>query len=276
VRSPTLEAGEEGSAEAAVFVHGNPGSTHDWARLVEAAGEHGRAIALDMPGYGEADKPRTFPYTVDGYAAHLEGALAQLGVERAHLVLHDFGGAWGLQWAAAHPEALTSITLIDTGVLRDFRWHELARIWRTRRLGEGFFAITTKPALRIALRRGQPRPLPDEAIDLMYAANKDPATQRAILALYRATPPEALGPPREELTPLDRPTLVVWGRHDPYIPARYAERQREEFPQAKVVVLEESGHWPMWDAPDELAAAVVPFLARQLAPGRAQPVADPA
>ena len=117
MRSPVLEGGPAGAEEAIVFVHGNPGVAAHWTALLEPAGAFARAIALDMPGYGGADKPRELPYTVDGYAAHLTGALDQLGVRRVHLVLHDFGGPWGLQWAADHPEAHASTTLINTGVL---------------------------------------------------------------------------------------------------------------------------------------------------------------
>ncbi len=58
---------------------------------------------------------------------------------------------------------------------------------------------------------------------------------------------------------------MVWGSHDPYIKVEQAQRQRETFPGAEVVLLEHSGHWPMWDAPEQLEAAVVPFLTRQLA-----------
>ena len=60
----------------------------------------------------------------------------------------------------------------------------------------------------------------------------------------------------------DRPVLAVWGRHDPYLPVAYAERQRETFPGAEVVVLDDSGHWPMLDDPVAFEQAVLPFLAR--------------
>jgi pimeloyl-ACP methyl ester carboxylesterase len=265
VRSPTLEAGPESSSDAAVFVHGNPGSVHDWSRLVESVGEHGRAVTLDMPGFGEADKPRSFPHTIEGYAAHLNGALEQMGVEQAHLVLHDFGGPWGMRWAIDHPDAYASTTLVDTGVLYGYRWHVLAKIWRTPGVGELFSKMTSRAGLRQALKRGQPRPLPEEAFELFYRASKDKGTQRAVLRLYRASPTTALEPLGPPLRELGRPTLVVWGRHDPYIKVEYAEQQKRTFPDAEVVILEESGHWPMWDAPEELEAAVVPFLARQLA-----------
>lgn len=270
VRSPTIEAGPADAREAAVFVHGNPGSTSDWAALVERTGAHGRALALDMPGYGRADKPEGFAYTIEGYARHLAGALAELGIDRVHLVLHDFGGPWGLQWAADHPDAFASATLVNTGVLLDYRWHAFARIWRTPVAGELFLRTATRPVFRRLMRRGQPVPLPPERVDEMYAAMKDPGTQRAVLRLYRATPADRMGGLRDALRPLDRPALVVWGAADPYIGVEHAERQRETFPRAEVVRLDRSGHWPMLDAPERVAEAVVPFVAGQLGAARAE------
>ena len=144
VRSPVLQGGPLDAQEAVVFVHGNPGFSEDWRGLSERLSEFARTIAPDMPGYGNADKPDTFDYTVDGYARHLDGLLAKLGVRRVHLVLHDFGGAWGLTWAATHTTSLASLTLINIGVMPGYRWHFLARIWRTPVLGEIFMATTTR------------------------------------------------------------------------------------------------------------------------------------
>jgi pimeloyl-ACP methyl ester carboxylesterase len=261
VRSTCLTAGPADAEEAVVFVHGNPGPAEDWRRLVARTGAFARAVAPDMPGFGGADKPADFVYTVDGYARHLAGVLDGLGIQRAHLVLHDFGGPWGLAWAADHPDRFTSATLVDIGLLRGYRWHYLARIWRTSGLGELFLRTSSRPASRLLLRHGNPRGLPRDVTDRLYRSLKDPGTQRAVLRLYRATDAaaesEAL---HRRLQHLDRPVLVVWGRRDPYVPVQYAERQRETFPRAQVVVLEESGHWPMLDDPVGVEQAVLPFL----------------
>ena len=131
VRSPVLAAGPPDGAEAVVFVHGNPGPADDWRDLLPRAGELGRAIAPDMPGYGRAGKPKDFSYSVDGYAAYLAALLDQLGTTHAHIVAHDFGGPWALAWAARHPGALASATLINSGAVIGYRWHRYARIWRT-------------------------------------------------------------------------------------------------------------------------------------------------
>ena len=76
-----------------------------------------RALAFDLPDFGETIAPAGFEHTVPGYAAFVDAALAALGVERVHLVLHDFGGPIGLAWAAANAERLDALTLIDIGIL---------------------------------------------------------------------------------------------------------------------------------------------------------------
>ncbi|MES1265445.1 MAG: alpha/beta hydrolase, partial [Variovorax sp.] len=117
---------------------------------------------------------------------------------------------------------------------------------------------------KLLMKRGNPRGLPDAYFDEMYA-NFDAATRRAVLKLYRQT--NDLGETTDRiaavLAPRRLPALVVWGARDPYIPVRYAEMQRQFFDVDRVVVLEDSGHWPMVDNPAAVAQAVVPFLRAQ-------------
>jgi pimeloyl-ACP methyl ester carboxylesterase len=263
VRSPALTAGPPVGAEAVVFVHGNPGPADDWRDLLARAGELGRAIAPDMPGYGHADKPKDFRYSVDGYAEYLAALLDMLGITRAHIVAHDFGGPWALAWAARHPGALASATLINTGVVIDYRWHHYARIWRTPVLGEVFMATASRPGFRVLLGRENPR-LTRDQLDRIYDASRSWATKRAVLKLYRATPAATLAAPAAALRPLDRPALVIWGSKDAYVPREQAERQRQAFPSAQVELLDGNGHWVMLEDPERVASLVIPFLRQQL------------
>jgi pimeloyl-ACP methyl ester carboxylesterase len=263
VRSPVLQAGPSDATEAVVFVHGNPGPGSDWTDLLGRVGEFARALAPDLPGYGEADKPADFDYTIEGYARHLGGLLEELGVGRAHLVAHDFGGPWALAWAVANPDAFASATLIDTGALIDYRWHRYARIWRTPVAGELFMVSGSRAAARLLLGRENPR-LYRDAIDSIYAHGRSWGTKRAILKLYRATPASAMEGSVQALRELDRPALVLWGTHDAYLPWQQAERQRQAFPSARVELLEGLGHWPFLEDPGWVASLVVPFLREQL------------
>ena len=248
---------------AVVFVHGNPGPKDDWAPLMSRLAPGVRAVAPDMPGYGKADRPKKWPYTVESYAAYLGGLLDQLGVAHAHLVLHDFGGPWALQWATEHRERVASITLINTGVLLGYRWHKYARIWQTPVLGELMQLTLTKWALRVATDRDNGRAMPREFYDRVYPT-LDWGQKRAVLRLYRNT--RDIAGAAEKLAAglrgLEVPVLVVWGDGDPYLPPRLADVQREVFPQAEVHHLDQLGHWPFVESPERVAAIVVPFLDR--------------
>lgn len=264
MRSPVVEAGPRRASEAVVLLHGNPGSAADWEQLMPAISELGRVVAFDLPGFGAADKPACLDYSAGTYATFIGAAIERLGIERAHLVMHDLGGT-GLLWAAAHPDAVGSVTLIDTGILLDFEWHWSARMYRAPLLGELVLHATTRRGFRAALRyyNPQPRPLPEAALGRMWR-DYEPATRRAALRFYRATPPKAMALLQAPLRDLDPPALVIWGAHDPAVPVEQAERQRETFPSAEVVVLEESGHWPMLDDPAGVIGALLPFLGAQL------------
>jgi pimeloyl-ACP methyl ester carboxylesterase len=266
-----LQAGPLDASEAVVFVHGNPGSCDDWERLAGALGADGvRAAAFDLPDFGETIAPAGFVHDVPTYAGFVEEALGVLGIERVHLVIHDFGGPIGLVWAAMHADRVASVTLIDTGILPGYRWHRLARIWRTLVLGELFQATATRRAFRTLLNRNEPRGLPRAFVDQMYD-HYDKRTRRAVLALYRATDdPGAAGVEfAAYMRTMDIPALVIWGEHDAYLPAEMAPRQRDAFPSADVHVLPASGHWPFADAPETVERLLVEFVARVREPAAA-------
>ncbi len=264
-----LEAGPEGASEAVVFVHGNPGSCDDWARLVAAVGASGvRAVALDLPDFGETIAPPGFVHDVPTYAGFLDEALGVLGVERVHLAIHDFGGPIGLVWAAMHVDRVASVTLIDTGILPGYRWHRLARVWRTPVLGEIFQAISPPWMIRRMLPREEPRGLPREFLESIHYSRR---TRRAVLALYRATddPGAAAREFAVYMASQDVPALVIWGEHDAYLPSSYAAVQRDAFPSADVHVLPASGHWPFADAPETVERLLVEFVGKVAAPAAA-------
>jgi pimeloyl-ACP methyl ester carboxylesterase len=267
ITAPVIEAGPEDAPEAVVFVHGNPGSSRDWEALVDAVGEFGRAVAIDMPGFGQASKPRDWDYNVAAYAAFLQGALEQLGIKRVHLVVHDFGGPFGLLWAVQHPDEWASVVLINIGVLPGYTWHKRAKQWRTPVLGELMQAFIPRAAWRKTMQdpKVNPKGLPPAFVDEMYD-NYDRGTRRAVLKLYRNTPDPGEGAKMigDTVKAMNKPALVIWGMKDPFIGGEYADKQAEFFSVQQVVKLPDSGHWVYQDDPEAVKAALVPFLRQQL------------
>src|SRR4051812_43775975 len=262
VHTRIFQAGDARSSEAVVFVHGHPGSADDWPHLLSIAGRYGRAIAIDLPGFGEADDGPKFPYTVDGEAKWLGDAFAALGLDRVHLVLHDFGGPIGLEWAKSHPDQLLSVGLIDTGVFENYYGHPLVYVWHVPGLGEAAMDSTTRESFGLVMQSGSLRPLPSDFVDTAWS-HYDAGTRAAALSLYRSYPSvdsaDKMGRAQAAvLRQRSRPALVIWGETDPYVPLYVAYEQSDAFPGAQVTPLA-AGHWPFVKLPTEVDALVEPF-----------------
>ncbi|MFB7716784.1 alpha/beta fold hydrolase [Nocardia sp. NPDC056100] len=265
VRCAVHDSDPAGAGEAVVFVHGNPGPMDDWTDLVPPIAGFARVIAMDMPGFGRSERPKSFDHSVTGHARFLGRLLDQLGITRVHLVLHDFGGAWGLRWALDHQDALASLTLINTGALQGYRWHRYARIWQTPLLGELFQLASNPRAMHIALNRDNPKPLPRNYVDRV-ASFADWPHKRAVLTLYRNTRDPASAFPEQNLglSADSLPVCVIWGAGDSYIPVRFADQQRKFFPAAEIHIIEDAGHWPFIDDPQAVLTPLEAFLRRQI------------
>ncbi|HEX5895053.1 MAG TPA: alpha/beta fold hydrolase, partial [Thermoleophilaceae bacterium] len=153
-----------------VYLHGVPTHSHEWIPFLERTG----GVAPDLPGFGKSAKPANFDYSIEGYDRLLEAFVDQLGLERFSLVLHDWG-AVGLALAQRFPERVERLVLFSiVPFVPGFRWHRVARGWRTPGVGELLMGITTRWSFR--------RELPGELADVAYDAF-DHGTQRAILKL---------------------------------------------------------------------------------------------
>lgn len=259
VCSPVLIGGAGPPGEAVVFVHGNPGAGADWETLMERVAAFATVVAPDMPGFGGADKRSDQDYTLAGYATRLGGVIDAMGIERVHLVAHDFGGPFALTWAAAHPERVASVTMINTGVLLDYLWHRMARLWRTPALGELVMRASTSTVARFVLRHDNPG-LSDAWVDRMADHLMPDGTKHAVLRLYRSTRQADMDRLIGRLRDADLDALVVWGDADVYLPAVQAYRQREVFRRVRIEMLPGVGHWAWLEQPDRVAGYVVPFL----------------
>lgn len=257
----TFQAGPHQASEAVVFIHGNPGSAADFTGLVSETGLPRRAVAFDLPDFGQSVAAPGFGHSLNEYSKFLGDAFEVLGISRAHLVLHDLGGPIGLEWASRNPGRVASVTLINTGVLAGYKWHRTARAWQTPLVGELLQAITFRSAFRRTISKQEPQGLPREFLDGMYD-NYDRRTRRAVLGIYRDL--RKVGKTSKDLIPLlaaaDIPALVVWGAGDPYLPVAFADRQRTPFPGAEVNILPASGHWPFIDDPAAVTDLLLSFL----------------
>ncbi len=239
-----------------LYLHGVPESSDTWLAFLERTG----GLAPDLPGFGRSGKPGSLLYTIDEYEDFLERFLAERELERVSLVVHDWG-AVGLAFAQRHPERIERLVIINAvPFLPGYRWHRIARIWRTPVLGELAMGTVNRRTLRFLSREinATPGPMPEAWLQSVLD-HFDQGTQRAILRLYRSSPSEVLTRAGAQLGRLEMPALVVWGMGDAYLPARFGRDYAEALADAELFELADAGHVPWLDRPEALER-VVGFL----------------
>lgn len=259
-----IEAGPPDAEEAVVFMHGNPGSSLDFAEIFQAVPPGTRVVAFDMLGFGAADKPYDFPYTFEAARPLVDQVFEELGIERMHLVGHDVGSVVGIDWAARHPEKLESAVMIAGGLLIGWVDHHFGLAWRMPFAGEEMMRMVDREGFVNMMQLHNPRPLPREFLDRNYD-HFDRGTRCAILKIYRSRPDSTLLglSHAEALRPHDIPALVIWGDRDPFLPSYMAFASKLGFPSADVHVFPNSGHWPFVDTEQRTIELMSEFLRRQ-------------
>jgi haloalkane dehalogenase len=253
-----LPAEGQAPAGTVLLLHGYPTSSYLWRNVMpHAAAAAWRAIAPDLPGFG--DSPADLPGTWERQIGHVERFRNELGLDDVVLGVHDWGGLIGLRWACDNPGAVRGLFITDTGFFPDGRWHGMAKALRTEGEGEQLVANVNRDLLGMALRQISPA-LPDDALDEYWKAFGDDDRRQAQLDLYRSGDFSKLEAYDGRLGALGVPTRIVWGAQDEFAPVGGAHRFHKQIPGARLVVLEDAGHYVMEDDPVRVGAELESFL----------------
>ena len=222
---------EQGTGDAVVCVHGVPASSFLYRRVVpELAERELRGVAFDLPGLGLAERPKEFDYTWSGLGRWCTEAVDALRLDRFHLVLHDIGGPVGLELAAARPDQVASVTLLNTMIdVARFRRPWSLEPFARRVVGEAYLATMTKPAFLALFRLQGARTTSREDVyayvDLLKRGDRGRAFLRIMRGFERTEAKSRLY--RDTLRAIPR-RQIVWGRDDPALKLSVeGERARE-------------------------------------------------
>jgi haloalkane dehalogenase len=249
---------EEGEGPTVVLVHGSPVSSRSFRRQIEALSGRFRIIAPDLLGFGETVGPaRGASFTEQ--AEMLRRFIDRVVPGPFSLVVHDWGGPIGVGAAADRFEDIRGLVLMNTTVLEDFKPPLYWKLFVNSPPGKILMTHTNLvswflPTMMQAARSADPG-------DYYRLRLEKADARQAVLALERLT---GYRPLMEKVrTNLDRlraPTLIVWGRPDPYFSSKDLERLTRRFPDAAVKEIPGAGHFPQEDAPEEVTAALEAFL----------------
>ncbi len=265
VRLAAFAAGaDHAEARVVVLLHGlGHWSDGAWGRLVPRLDPSLRYIALDLPGFGESEKP-TAAYDLPFFRHVLDGAVAALELERFTLAGHSLGGFLAADYAGEQRSRVERLVLISP-----------AGFARTPR--HLFYALASGALRRLIVRRPSrsriERLLRHSVVDAavllphelerFYAQAQNRALRDAFASVY-ASALHAFAQRFALHTGFARfrgPVLCAWGAHDRYIPPAALRDVLRVYPHAETLILERSGHQPMVEEPLRLANALRRFLA---------------
>jgi len=258
---------EDGAGDPVVLLHGVTGHAEAWCRNVVPLARDNRVIAVDMLGHGMTDKPR-IGYSIDVLAQHVLGLLDALSITRAHLVGQSLGG-WVAGWIAAHhPERVLSFTSVTGAGLKVTDDAETVSATVTSNVATATHRALANPTreevrTRLEWLMCNPATVTDELVETRYRLYSDPDFQAVAPGLLDAV---TTGADADEfLTPtvlaaITCPTLIVWTRQNPTMPWQVGQQAAALISNARFVLIEDAGHWPQFEKPDEFNATLGAFL----------------
>ncbi len=247
----------EGHGPDVVLIHGWGSSRRMWRYFSAALAPAFRCWSLDLPGFGDSDKPSAGWYSIPNYTATVQHFLELMGLRRADVIGHSMGGLIALDFAATQPERVRRLVAINPVVtgrayLRPFaEWGRGAAVLdRTQRLSRRLLEPVLRHPVTDGLHHGV-RHIRQRTEDFGKTTGTTLVEAGRALIGYDVRP---------KLHRITAPTLVMLGTLDANVPNSEGHLAAVEIAQARLVVFQ-AGHQVTDDRPVEAARLVREFLA---------------
>ena len=281
-RQHYVDVGDRASAETFVLVHGEPTWGYVYRKMIPGLAELGRVVVPDHMGFGKSETPQDREYSVEEHCDNLAALLLSLDLRDVTLVMQDWGGPIGSNFAFRHPERIRRVVYVDSlawlGLPESVDLADLAEVgnipWSDFILSADYEPVMTHLSRTIL-----------SVLKLIGFENNDVITDEWLRA-YAAPFPTvesckgALAFPRNTMNPeaatyltaalraggvvealRDKPALAIHGERDRNVPRLLSEAMvREIWPEAPFVVLPGVNHYAQEDAPDTLVAMISQFV----------------
>ncbi|MEU6114418.1 alpha/beta hydrolase [Streptomyces sp. NPDC047117] len=260
---------EREDAPVLLLLHGFPSGSHQFGRLIDALGARYRLIAPDLPGFGHTEVPDGFTYSFDRLADVTEGFVQRLGLDRFVMYVFDFGAPVGFRLAERHPEWIAGL-MTQNGNAYEDGLSDAARDLLTLQPEAPGAEDTLRGFLTLEGTRGQYETgvadtdliapdgwtLDQHFLDL-------PGRKEAQLALFfdYHTNIESYGRWQAWLREYTPPTLITWGRNDPFFTELGARAYLRDLPSGELHLFD-TGHFALETHLPEIARLIADFLDR--------------
>lgn len=263
-----------GTGEALFLIHGFPTSGRDWHKIEAQLAEKFTLYILDMIGFGLSDKPKNYGYSLTDQADLWEVFAEKNGIERAHILAHDYGDTVAQELIARHimhrrervqSLDIQSVALLNGGILQGGYRPRFIQKMLASPVGGYLHPFIGKASLRRTFNNifGKNKATAEEIDDYWEEINYKQG-KRVIPKIIQYLHERKKKQTRWEnaLVNCPVPLLLINGTQDPISGQNIVDLFRKKVPNGEVVELPESGHYPQSEQPEEVLAAYLSWVGR--------------
>lgn len=256
---------DEGQGETILFVHGTPSWSFDFRNIIKNLKTNFRCVAFDHIGFGLSDKPEQYDYSTQNHSKTLEKFVLEKKLDNITLVVHDFGGPIGLNFAIQRPEKIRNLVILNSWLWSsednpDFI--KLSKILKSPLLPFLYRYLNFSPKFILPKSFGDHK-LPTRLLRQYTKPFEDKTQRNGALAFAKSLLNdqdwfEELWNKRHTIS--TKPTLFIWGVKDPVIKPQYLDKFISGFTNSKTIRLETSGHFPQEEQPEIVTKSILDFM----------------
>jgi len=250
---------DRGSGPALLLLHGMFGDHQDWAPVLDPLAARYRLLAVDLPGFGDSEKPHG-DYTAERFVEALDGLRAELGIDRLTAVGNSFGGVVALLYTLARPERVERLVLVSSGGFH--RYSRREKLFHSARLSEVALRTLTPPVQGALLRAlfVNPSEASEQYIEKQNAKLRRPDYPEYVRAASSSIRMVMNTYLLDRVSEIECPVLLVWGEQDAVVPIEEARAALERLRDGRLVVLPRCGHAPQLDCPARFVSTLDEFM----------------
>lgn len=249
-----LESGK-GIRNHILFIHGLGSAADRWMKIPETLSDY-HTIAVDLPGFGESDKPANMAYTIEEFRKFIVSFLKDISIndEKTTIVGHSLGGYIASEVAIQNQDYLNQLVLIDSsGMLNE----------PTPILKEYLNAAInpTKENVRKTFEKmvADPKRVPSQLVEGFIRRINMPNAKEAFKSTLTNSATTQIGLDRLRLINKIQ-TLILWGVDDKVIPLEHSKIFKEKIPDSQLEIIDDAGHAPFAEKPDQVCKILKDFL----------------
>ena len=247
-----LESGRE-NEEHVLFIHGLGSAADRWMRIPDSLSNF-HSIAIDLPGFGESDKPSKFDYSIEQFRKFAISFLEEISIpiEKTTLIGHSLGGYIASE-IAIHSN-VNKLVLIDSSGMLDEPTPILEEYLKAAQ-------NPTKENVRAAFEKmvADPSRIPAQLVDGFIRRINMSNAKQAFESTLENSATTQIGLNR--LSSINEiPTLILWGIHDKVIPLEHSEFFKDAIVGSRLEIIDDAGHAPFAEKPEQVTEILKNFL----------------